>query len=65
MTTMKLCRVAYGLHSGLAFESPVMVEDSITDCAGYLDGLWKSLNTPDAIVEHDDVDDWDDDDDCD
>jgi hypothetical protein len=73
MVCMKLCRVAYGLHTGLAFESPAMVEDSITDCAGYLDGLWKSLNTPDQVdetddddVEPDDIDDWDDDDDdCD
>lgn len=66
MAVMKLCRVAYGLNSGLAFESPVMVEDSITDCSGYLDGLWKSLNTPDLVDEIDDeTDDWDDDDDCD
>ena len=71
MTVMKLCRVAYGLHSGLAFESPAIVEDSITDCSGYLDGLWKSLNTPDLVDEPDDSDDcddgddWDDDDDCD
>jgi hypothetical protein len=49
----------------MAFENPAVVEDSITDATGYLDGLWKSLNTPDAIVEPDDIDDWDDDDDCD
>ncbi len=66
MTTMKLCRVAYGLHSGMAFENPAAVEDSITDATGYLDGLWKSLNTPDPVHEPDDIDDWDDDDDdCD
>ena len=73
MAVMKLCRIAHGLHSGLAFENPVMIEDSITDCCGYLDGIWTVLNTPDAVNESDDddieddddVDDWDDDDDCD
>jgi hypothetical protein len=56
MVTMKLSRVAHALHSGMAYEEPQMVEDSIIDASGYLDGLWQVLNQP---AEFED-DDWED-----
>jgi hypothetical protein len=46
MVTMKLSRVAHALHTGMAYEEPQMVEDSIIDASGYLDGLWQVLNQP-------------------
>jgi len=53
MISMKISRCAFALTSGLAYENPEMVKDSITDAAGYLDGLWITLNTP-YIVDVDD-----------
>jgi len=53
MVSMKISRCAFALTSGLAYENPEMVKDSITDAAGYLDGLWITLNTP-YIVDVDD-----------
>jgi hypothetical protein len=53
MVSMKVSRCAFALTSGLAYENPEMVKDSITDAAGYLDGLWITLNTP-YIVDVDD-----------
>jgi hypothetical protein len=46
MISMKISRIAFALSSGLAYSDPEMVKDSITDAAGYLDGLWITLNTP-------------------
>lgn len=46
MISMKISRTAFALTSGLAYSDPEMVKDSITDAAGYLDGLWITLNTP-------------------
>ena len=46
MVAMKLSRVAHALHTGMAYEEPQMVEDSIIDASGYLDGLWQVLNQP-------------------
>ena len=46
MVAMKLSRVAHALHTGMAWEEPQMVEDSIIDASGYLDGLWQVLNQP-------------------
>jgi len=46
MISMKISRCGYALSSGLAYSDPEMVKDSITDAAGYLDGLWITLNTP-------------------
>lgn len=62
MIAMKMSRTAFGLTSGLAYSDPEMVKDSITDCAGYLDGLWITLNTPvcDNEVETDEDDEEDD-----
>ena len=53
MVCMKISRVAYALTSGLAYSDPEMVKDSITDAAGYLDGLWIALNTPEAPLTED------------
>ena len=61
MVCMKISRVAYALTSGLAYSDPEMVKDSITDAAGYLDGLWISLNTPVEPFEETDEEDSDDD----
>jgi hypothetical protein len=57
MVAMKLSRVAHALHTGMAWEEPQMVEDSIIDASGYLDGLWQVLNQPSA-VELDDIEEW-------
>jgi hypothetical protein len=54
MVSMKLSRVAHALHTGMAYEEPQMVEDSIIDASGYLDGLWQVLNHP---VEYE-VEEW-------
>jgi hypothetical protein len=56
MVSMKISRTAFALSSGLAYSDPEMVKDSITDAAGYLDGLWITLNTP-YQAEPDDLDD--------
>jgi hypothetical protein len=34
-----------------------MVEDSIIDASGYLDGLWQVLNQP-AFIEPEDIEEW-------
>ena len=57
MVAMKLSRIAHGLHTGMAWEDPQMVEDSIIDASGYLDGLWQVLNQP-SPVELDDIEEW-------
>jgi len=54
MVSMKLSRVAHALHTGMAYEEPQMVEDSIIDASGYLDGLWQVLNHPVAY----EVEEW-------
>jgi hypothetical protein len=54
MVSMKLSRVAHALHTGMAYEEPQMVEDSIIDASGYLDGLWQVLNQPVAY----EVEEW-------
>lgn len=55
MVAMKLGRVSYALASGIAYEEPETVKDSITDACGYLDGLWATLNNPELeIVEEPD-----------
>lgn len=54
MVAMKLSRVAHALHTGMAYEEPQMVEDSIIDASGYLDGLWQVLNQPVAY----EVEEW-------
>ena len=61
MISMKVSRCAFALSSGLAYENPEMVKDSITDAAGYLDGLWITLNTP-YTAETIELDDTEDDD---
>lgn len=65
MVSMKLSRVAHALHTGLAYEEPQMVEDSITDASGYLDGLWQVLNQPVSYAveeweDEEDEEDWED-----
>jgi hypothetical protein len=57
MVAMKLSRVAHALHTGMAWEDPKMVEDSIIDASGYLDGLWQVLNQP-APIESEDIEEW-------
>lgn len=57
MVAMKLSRVAHALHTGMAWEDPKMVEDSIIDASGYLDGLWQVLNQP-AFIEPEDIEEW-------
>jgi hypothetical protein len=57
MVSMKLSRVAHALHTGMAYEEPQMVEDSIIDASGYLDGLWQVLNHPPEY----DIEEWEDD----
>jgi hypothetical protein len=65
MVAMKLSRVAHALHTGMAYEEPQMVEDSIIDASGYLDGLWQVLNHPveDEEWEEDSEDDLEDEED--
>jgi hypothetical protein len=65
MISMKISRTAFALSSGLAYSDPEMVKDSITDAAGYLDGLWITLNTPYSAetVEDSDEDEEDEDED--
>lgn len=62
MISMKISRCAFALSSGLAYSDPEMVKDSITDAAGYLDGLWITLNTPVASEPDDDEEDEEDED---
>jgi hypothetical protein len=57
MVAMKLSRVAHALHTGMAWEDPKIVEDSIIDASGYLDGLWQVLNQP-AFIEPEDIEEW-------
>jgi hypothetical protein len=57
MVAMKLSRVAHALHTGMAWEDPKMVEDSIIDASGYLDGLWQVLNQP-ALIDSEDIEEW-------
>ena len=64
MVAMKISRCAFALSSGLAYEDPEIIKDSITDAAGYLDGLWITLNTPYSVepveeLEEDDEEDED------
>lgn len=57
MISMKISRCAFAITSGHAYENPEMVKDSITDAAGYLDGLWITLNTPYTVETTDDDED--------
>jgi len=57
MVSMKISRTAFALCSGLAYSDPEMVKDSITDAAGYLDGLWITLNTPYSAETVEDLED--------
>lgn len=55
MMSVKLGRLSYALQTGIAYEDPEQVKDSITDLCGYADGLWATLNNPELeIVEDDD-----------
>jgi hypothetical protein len=53
MVAVKLCRIAYMLNSGAAYEDASCAQDSITDACGYLDGLWATLNNPEPIDQDD------------
>lgn len=58
MVSMKLGRLSYALTTGIAYEEPECVKDTITDACGYLDGLWATLNNPELeIVTDDETDD--------
>lgn len=59
MMSVKLGRLSFALETGIAYESPEAVKDTITDLCGYADGLWATLNNPeleidDAITPDDD-----------
>ena len=51
MVAMKLGRLSYALSTGIAYESPELVKDTLTDACGYLDGLWATLNNPELEIE--------------
>ena len=54
MISMKLGRLSFALQTGVAFEDPECVKDTITDAAGYLDGLWATLCNPEIEIQIDD-----------
>lgn len=67
MVSMKLGRLSYALSTGIAYEEPECVKDTITDACGYLDGLWATLNNPELeiVTDDDETDEEEEDDDAD